>query len=777
MPRLALLARSALAILLVTEMSIGPSANAVDQAAAVTITADYDSSAGTFDHAKYLNANEGGYLTHNALEWLPESYPQFDQAGLRMVAITHLLNENFYSVVSGTPPNLSYDFSRLDRVVLPLVQQGMTPLMGVAFTPESLGGADKATGFSNAIPNNNAVWQQVVQAMVQHYVDLGHTGWYWEVWNEPDLGGFWAGTQAQYNAMYQATAAGVKAADPAAKIGGPATAQGGWAFFGGFTEFLGANPNVPLDFASFHTYGPDPTFGLVDQAKSRLGAAGRTNVPIFVTEWNITFVLNGGAGAPPDTNQAASYAVRRIADAMSRPALSKIFWFSPKEGLQPTNLFNGDLGLVTVDGHRKAAFNAFQLVNRLQTTLLTTSASGSGTTDGTVGAIATKDPASGKITVLAWNDQSAGTDLDLQLTSLPYADQQVQLTKYLIDATHGNYYKDYADGLRGWSVGPTENADPVESRIIPGASQFDETVIMSPHSVVAYVLEPTQAPATDVSQSGPEPLAVGTRNLAHGQPVNTSSAVPWGWSPQAMVDGITHTFVKVDSGPATNGWSSTGHPAAEATEWAYVDLGSPVGLSRVKLFPRDDRDCEGYGFPIDFTIQGSDDGINWSTLLTKINYNDGDPIAAPARGQTFEVSGTYRYVRVHATRLQAACAGDPSRHFQLAELQVESDVNLAARAKLRASGNGVSVRLPAAIMVSRVDLVAADAGKDFPDSFQIQAADGDCTDWRTVVSRTDYPNPGKFRHTFGFASQTISCIRVVSMDGQSLRLADGRVYH
>lgn len=767
--------RFALSILLVTGLLTIAPTNA--RAAVVTITADYDQSAGEFDHEKYLNANEGGYLTHNALGWLPESYPRFEEAGLRMVAITHLVNENFYHVVSGKPPDLSYDFSKLDRVVLPLVEQGIVPVMGVAFTPEALGGADKATGYNNAIPNDNELWGQVVQAMVQHYRDLGHTGWYWEVWNEPDLDGFWAGTQDDYNAMYRATAEGVKAADPAAKIGGPATAHGDSTFFEGFTNFLAANPDVPLDFASFHSYGPDPTFGVVDTVKIKLDAAGRTDVPIFVTEWNITADMTGGAGAPADTNRGATYAVRRVADAIQRPSLSKIFWFSPKEGLQPTSLFNGDLGLVTVDGHKKATHNAFELINRLQPTLLITDSNGPGTADGATGAIVTKDPASGKVVVLAWNDQASPTDLDLRLTNLPHRKQKVRLTRYLIDAKHGNYYADYAAGLRGWNVGPTENADPVESKIIPGVARFDRTVAVEPYSVTAFILEPTNASETDTPQTAPAKIPAGTRNLAHGRQVSTSSAVPWGWGPAKLVDGLTHSFTKVDSGAISNGWSSAGHADAEASEWAYVDLGYAARLSRVRLFPRDDKECEGYAFPIDFTVDGSNDAANWTALLTRTNYNDGQPLAAPVRAQTFEVAGKYRYVRVHATRLQTACGGDPTHYFQLAELQVESDSNLAAEGIATAADPGAAVRLPEPTGVSRVDLVPANGGRGFPRDFSIDlAADEACTEWTTVIEQTGYPNPGKFRQTFGFGHQIARCIRI-NAPGDALRGTTIMAYH
>jgi beta-xylosidase len=808
--------RFAVPVLLLLGLLVAAPGAKEAQAATVTITADYANPVGTFDHARFLNANEGGYRTHNALTWLPESYPTFKQGGMRMVAITHLLNENFYTVVRGTPPNLTFDFDRLDRVILPLLAQNITPLMGVAFTPQALGGGDQSTGVNNAPPNDLALWNKAVHAMVKHYKDKGHTGWYWEVWNEPDLGPFWGGTQAQYNAMYAATADAVKKADDTAQVGGPTTTQGGWAFFDGFTTFLKANPTVPLDFATFHSYGPDPTFGLVNEAKSRLDAAGRTNVPIFITEWNITHIINGGAGSASDTNLAASYAVRRIADALGRPAVSKVFWFAPKEGLQPPLTFSGDLGLLTVDGHKKAAFNAFELMNKLHPTLLQSTPTGAGA----VGAIATKDQASSKVAVLAWNDQAAETDLALALRNLPYGNgRNVRVTRYVVDRTHGNHFQDHLDGVRGWKVGPYENADPVDSRIVAGSTTFNQTVRAAAHSLALFVLEPTTAAPTDTQQLGPTPIPVGSRNLTHGQPVSVSSQVAFGWSPGALVDGRTHTFRRVDLGPDTNGWSSVGHATATPpAEWVSVDFDVPVSFHRIKLFPRDDKECEGYGFPVDFKIQGGNDGLNWTTLREFTNYNNGQPLAAPIGVRQFDISGTYRYVRVYATKLQLACAGDTMHHFQLAELQVESDTNVAAGATPTGSSTienwgwssayvndgvvsssgaahgwssvgtttnqaqSITLSLPSVTKVSRVDLFPRDEpgneGAGFPKTFRVRiSTDATCgsspttATWTQVASRANYPNPGKFARTIGFPASNARCVQVEATD--LFRFSDG----
>src|SRR5690606_24582248 len=98
--------------------------------------------------------------------------------------------------------------------------------------------------------------------------------WWFEVWNEPDIG-YWHGTtaatkQAEFNKLYDFAAAGVKRALPTAKIGGPETTNptGGnaqrW-----LREFLehtlrGKNEATgqigsPLDLITFHAKG-QPSF-------------------------------------------------------------------------------------------------------------------------------------------------------------------------------------------------------------------------------------------------------------------------------------------------------------------------------------------------------------------------------------------------------------------------------------------------------------------------------------------------------------------------------------
>ena len=81
-----------------------------------------------------------------------------------------------------------------------------------------------------------------------------------------------------------------------------------------------------------------------------------------------------------------------------------------------------------------------------------------------------------------------------------------------------------------------------------------------------------------------------------------------------------------------------------------VDLGTINRISEVVLYPSGiDANNNAYGMPIDFTIDISDDGINWTTVHTEQNYPL--PTSDP---QKFVLDQSYfaRYVRVHATSLR-----------------------------------------------------------------------------------------------------------------------------
>ena len=758
-------------------------------AATITVSSDYNTNAGTYDPAKIMNGSQGGYSAIKNLNYLPEQYDKWSEAGLQLVRLDHIFD--YYNIVSGTSGAYTNDYTNLDRIILPLLAKGITPFICVSYTPPVMGAY-------NSMPSNMTDWQSIVKALVQHYKDLGYTGWYWEVWNEPAL--FFTGTTTQYNTLYYNTVTAVRSIDSTAKVGGDGAHNWNDGFISPLASYLQANPSVPIDFFSYHEYG-GAEWANADSFRGLLNSYGFGSKPIFVTEWNITATMNVGAGALSDKNANASYAAKKLFTAMNRINVDKTFFFTPTEGLNPRALFSGDIGLLTADGHRKAVFNTFKMFKNLQPTLTTTIIS---TVNKDTYAVVTKNTSSTKISLIIWNNSATANTFDLSLTNLPYlsAGKNIQVTGYLIDATHANYYKDFADGLKGYKIGPTESLDPIQSNIIASSSLFTKSIALGANSVTEYILEPTSAAVN----AGPiiPATTIPAVNLSAGKTVATSSSLEgYSWGKANLTDQLTHSITVVNEGTASNGWTTNpSYSTAYNTESAYVDLTTSQLINQVKLYPRDDLGNEGTGFPVDFTIQGSNDAATWTTLYTATNYNNANPVSGV---QTLSImSGTYRYVKLNVTKLGRV---GNVYYAQLAEMEVYNS-NLASGlfgATLNASSSvdgwgwykpnvvdgftssypgqmgwssivgittqhqeWVEIVFPSSVTFGTVKLYprndAGNVGQGFPKDFQIQVWDG--VNWLTRVTQTGYSLPGNMAQVFTWTPDTSNKVRIL---GTNLR--------
>ena len=663
--------------LLIPPASTSPSA--VEPAAArLTVTIDYARPDGPLEKGRLLNGSEGGYEAMRNLNWLPEAYDKLAAIDFQMVRLDHLTNDKLYRVVSRDETGrLRFDFTRLDRVIEPMLRKGMRPLMCLCYTPDVL-----KPGDAKRVISDLDEWAQVVKAYVRHYRDRRQSGWYWEVWNEPDQESFFRGDSRRYVELYAKTAAAVKEVDPAARIGGAAdsdpSSPGGK--LGPLLEHVLTHPDVPLDFVSFHRYlDPDydgrPPYDLKwnDDVVASMANFPRSPRPeVFVTEWNLSPKMDSGPGADSDTNVLAAGAAVMMSKALMCPGLTRVFYFSPIEGFQPTRILNGDLGLLTVNNHKKAVYNLFEMIARLGDTFLRADIRGENTGGQASFALATREKTSQKTSVLVWNYRDREARLNLSVDNLPYKTEgkNIKVTRYLIDADHANFYKDIQAGLRGYKVGPAESLDPVESRVEVSAGTFVRTEKLAPFSVSLYVLEPSDL-ATAAGPVDP-PAARPKFNHAASKPVTaSSSAGDAGWGGEFLVDEITHSL------PGTLGWGSAGLPAQAASvdatggEWVMVDLGMAVTVDTVKLYPRDDQEHEGEGFPVDFKIQGAAHPGRWVDLVVRTDYGSGKTWNA-VQLFSFPPEG-FRYIRVVATRVSAAAgngADRPAPRFQLAEMEV-----------------------------------------------------------------------------------------------------------
>ncbi|GGQ06332.1 MULTISPECIES: discoidin domain-containing protein [Streptomyces] len=277
-----------------------------------------------------------------------------------------------------------------------------------------------------------------------------------------------------------------------------------------------------------------------------------------------------------------------------------------------------------------------------------------------------------------------------------------------------------------------------------------------------------------------------------------------GWGVRSAVDG------QRPSAPNAAGWSSSGSVETNHTEWVQLDLGSTRPLSRVDLYPRSDGANAGQGFPVDFAVQTSTDGTNWTTVSTRTGY------ARPgATAQTFPFATvTARYVKVTGTNLSTDQFGN--YRMQFAEIEAaggdlapgrtastSSSVEYPTEGWLTANlTNGTHhtalwnssgwssagagspnttqwarVDLGGPSRISQVTLYPRDdipnTGLGFPSAFTVQlSADG--TDWTTVVSKSSYPRPGAGGLSFAFTATTA---RYVKVTGTTLTADQFGVYY
>ena len=116
-----------------------------------------------------------------------------------------------------------------------------------------------------------------------------------------------------------------------------------------------------------------------------------------------------------------------------------------------------------------------------------------------------------------------------------------------------------------------------------------------------------------------------------------SSSLP-GWDAYKAVDGQEGTY-----------WSSAEHGTAAATEWISIDTNTMQSWTGIRLKPR-----LNYCFPVDFQLQSSTDGVNWTTIYGQnyVSYpNPGTDTATSTQVFHFTDPVWARYFRLYATQL------------------------------------------------------------------------------------------------------------------------------
>ena len=382
-------------------------------------------------------ANEGLRAT-----WQEELQTAHRYAGFEYVRFHGLFHDDMFVYREDEQGHPIYNFQYIDDLFDRMLATGVRPFVELSFTPAEMATV-KGTTFwwmaNGSPPKDDNKWAGLIRATVEHlearYGADEVRKWYFEVWNEPNLDGFFKnGTQQQYFELYKITALTIKQVDPALRVGGPTTsnfdldqkalkaalASGKpydplkipWrpVWIDAFLAYAKAN-NLPVDFVSTHPYPQDFTIEdpnlpnhehlrrSIDSTRDDLrmlrqivDASPYPHAEIQLTEWNSS---PSPTDLTHDSLAAASFIVKTNLDSIGYVDSLSYWVFTDvfEENRKTDSVFHGSFGLINYQEIVKPAFHGYRFLNELGDELL----------DRTDGAIVTRDKVSGKVTALAYN--------------------------------------------------------------------------------------------------------------------------------------------------------------------------------------------------------------------------------------------------------------------------------------------------------------------------------------------------------------------------------------
>jgi xylan 1,4-beta-xylosidase len=334
-----------------------------------------------------------------------------------------------------------YHWETLDASVDVIRKTGATPLMNIDFKPRVL---YPAIDEKIVDPTSYQKWEQLIYEMVRHYKQRGADIQYWEISNEPDIGENggcpYLFTPESYTRYYRHTAAAIRRADPAAKVGGPALANSRSPILPALLDFAEKN-RVPVDFVSWHIYNSDPlrvraTIAYVhDLLKSHPSLHPET----ILNEWNMAL-----RDPPQDPRFQPCYIVETVYQ-MKEGGLDYSCYYhirdyqidfdsfarfmSPRGVALMARWWNRSTqwdGLFDYGGRIRPSYYAFKLLSRLTGARLGLESRG-----GAIHGLATYDDRLLMYSVLVWNFSKDSAQVQMTLEHVP---SELVLRKVTLDA-------------------------------------------------------------------------------------------------------------------------------------------------------------------------------------------------------------------------------------------------------------------------------------------------------------------------------------------------------
>lgn len=284
-----------------------------------------------------------------------------------------------------------YNFTYLDRVMDGYREAGLRPFLELGFMPGKLARGTQTIFYwkgNTTPPRDYKEWKKLVQSTLRHlmerYGEDEVVQWPVEVWNEPNLPGFWEhADMEEYFRLFRHTFEAVKQVDGRFQVGGPAVCGGSdekW--IRAFLEYC-HDHKIKVDFITRHHYTIELPVEEGHYAYSRLmdPEAGFANLgttrdiidsfseyrglPIHITECNTSYTPKG---VIHDTNLNAAFMAHQLSrlgdvnESYSYWTFGDVF----EELGVPYTPFHGGFGLVAEGCIPKPVFWTFEFYKKLQ---------------------------------------------------------------------------------------------------------------------------------------------------------------------------------------------------------------------------------------------------------------------------------------------------------------------------------------------------------------------------------------------------------------------------
>jgi xylan 1,4-beta-xylosidase len=309
-----------------------------------------------------------------------------DELGFRYIRFHAIFHDVLGTVRVENGKNV-YDWTKIDQLYDDLLARRIRPFVELGFTPKALATSENSIFYWHGNTSHPApsVWKDLVDNFIRHleqrYGAAEVRTWFFEVWNEPNLSGFWEGAdQKAYFELYDLTSNTIKAIDPKLRVGGPATAGAAWV-----PEFLDhvAQSAAAVDFVTTHSYGvdggfldedgkedtklsasPDAIVGDVRRVRQEIKASKFPDLPLYFTEWSASYtprdlVHDSYISAPYILSKLK--ACQGLVEGMSYWTYSDLF----EEPGPPPTPFHGGFGLLNREGIPKPAYFSYKYLHAL----------------------------------------------------------------------------------------------------------------------------------------------------------------------------------------------------------------------------------------------------------------------------------------------------------------------------------------------------------------------------------------------------------------------------